>query len=109
MKRIKDTLGIFGYILYYLISFFITFMPLYLFDFNFITIGIITAIVLFIPIVSDITLFALWIFSFLKILPLEFDWFTICYLIALAIYLITEIIPFIISVIGAVAEKIYYR
>lgn len=104
--KLVNSLGWFGYILYFLIASVLAFIPLSILQFSFwINILIILAI-LCVPVLGDIAEFLLWVYSFPKAISGEQDIWAIIYYIGLAMYVITSLLPTVINWIILLYEKI---
>lgn len=102
MKNFKEKLstyfGGFGFILWYLITVLISFAPLiFVFNFNPVIDIVIVGVITFIPIIGSIVELVLWIWSLSIALNMPFDIFILMYCIALLIYVVTKLVPAIIS------------
>lgn len=109
MNYFKDKLfgimGSAGYIVYYAISCILFFMPLVFLDFNFIIDIILIFVMLSVPFIGQLCELILWIWSLFIVLKEPFSGFILVYFIALAIYVFTTVLPFIISLFRSFTEK----
>lgn len=101
MKGLKDTLfsalGSVGFVIYCLISTILLFMPLVFLDLNIFIDAILIFVIIYIPFIGGICEFILWLLSFFVVLNEPFNVFIALYYVALAIYVLTTLLPFIIS------------
>ena len=109
MNKLKDillgSLGIVGYILWFIIGALVMFAPLIFLDFSFLGYFLLTMI-LFIPCIGAITNFILWIWSFTIVVSEPIDGWSIAYFIIFAIYGLSTIIPTAISIIASIIDMI---
>lgn len=109
MSFLKDKLfrfmGTTGYIIYYLITCTLFFIPLVFLDFNFIADIILMYIMLRVPFVGHILELILWVWSLFIVLKQPLDGFILVYFIALGLYLLSTVFPFILTVFRSVFGK----
>ena len=109
MKTLKDvllgSLGTFGYILWYLLSILLIYAPLIFLDLPFLIDLVIIFAVSSVPFWGDIVELIIWIWSIFAVLAGPFDIFAILYFIALAFYIFTKFIPFVISIISILCNR----
>ncbi len=96
-EKLVSALGGFGLVVWYLITSIVTFASLLVLDFPFIVVLIMIAVVLLHPFVGDIVQFILWVWSFVIALNEPIDVFMVIYFIAAAIYVLTTLIPFVLT------------
>ena len=105
-EKLVGALGGFGYILFYIISAFLTFAPLISLDFPYLIRFLIVAVVLFIPFVGDLMMLVLWAWAFVIELRHPIDMWSIIFLSAAVIYVITFIVPVLAAIFsGGRREK----
>lgn len=109
MDLLKDKLlglmGSTGYIIYYLITCILFFMPLVFLDFNFIIDIILMFIMLSVPFVGHILELILWIWSLFIVIDESFNGFILAYYIALGFYVLTTVFPFLSALFRSIFGK----
>lgn len=101
-EKLLNALGNFGVVLYYIIGFLVTLMPMMFFHLPvwlFFLLSIVFQFVIQIPIFGNIIHLGLWIWSFINVLSEPFDFWVVLYYIALAVYVAVFLIPTIIAFI----------
>lgn len=93
------TLGVVGYILWFILGALLMFAPLVFLDMPFWASLLIIIAIMYIPIIGDITNFAIWIWSFVVVISEPIDGWSIAYFIIFGIYVLTSIIPTVIQLI----------
>lgn len=103
MKKLKDmligTLGVVGYVLWFIVSLWFTFTPIIFLDISFWITLLLTAVIL---IVGDIVALPLWIWSFVVVVSEPIDGWSIAYFITFAVYALTTIIPTAITILQSI-------
>lgn len=103
-EKIVGKLGMFGYILFYIVAFAIYFMPVYLLPVRPFIRTIIVFVLLIVPALGDIASPFLWIYGLFKVIKGKQDAFAIAYYIVFAIFVIYFVIN-LISIIRGVKKK----
>lgn len=99
-EKLIGTLGIAGYILYYILICFITFLPLWVLDYPFGINLILVAVILYVPYIGDITQTIIYVLSFIeeigRIKNGDADVVTLLYFIAMIIHVFLFLMPFLV-------------
>lgn len=106
-KKILNSLGGFGLLLWYGLTLVVSILPLTVLDLPVWADALIIMFVGSIPILGDICWLAIWVISFFEMLhhsPLN-DVGTILYFVAVAVYLIVFLIPSIVRAVQVLTEK----
>ena len=98
-EKLTGVLGTFGFIIFWIITSILTFMPLTILHWSFWLDILVITIVLFIPVIGNICMFILWAVTLPMVILGPFDIVAIFYYVALAIYVFAYIIPFLLTVI----------
>ena len=105
MKSLKDklsgALGVVGLVIWYLISAIVVFTPLAFLDLSFIVYGIIIFAIISFSLIGGIVELVIWIWSFIVVVSEPIDGWSVFYFIAFAIYCLTTLLPFVISLIAS--------
>lgn len=97
-EKLSVSLGVAGLVLWYLIVIIITCAPLIcVLRFNMIINFILVGVMMFMPLIGTIVELVLWIWSFIVAINMPFDVFMLVYYIALLFYVITKVVPAILT------------
>lgn len=109
MEKLKNalvgTLGVVGYVVWNVILFGVYFIPVTVLDFPLWADILICLCIMEIPIVGRLMYFAAWIWSFIIVISNPIGGFSIFYLIAFAIYVLTGVVPFIINLVSVLFDE----
>jgi hypothetical protein len=105
-EKLYASLGVFGYILYYALALFLTFMPLSYLQFPFYVDFIMMAAVLIVPFVGQIVELAIWVWSFVLVVTQPIGWFEVIYFVSALIYVFTTVFPFVMSLFAGRREMV---
>lgn len=109
MEKIKDnlvgTLGIVGYVIWIFILFGIYFIPVIVLNLPLWVEILIVLCIMNIPVIGNLLYFASWVWSFTIVISEPIDGWSIFYFVAFGIYILTEVLPFIINLIIALFDK----
>lgn len=109
MKNLKDVLttalGWGGYILWFILSSWLTFAPIWMLDFPFWISFIAIAAYFSLPVLGSFMMLVLWIWSFAVSFVQPLGLFTILYYVAAVIYLLGYLIPFITMIATWIAPR----
>lgn len=112
MKSLKDVLiavlGWGGYILWFILSSWLTFAPIWMLGFPFWISFIAIAAYFSLPVLGSFMMLVLWIWSFAVSFVQPLGLFTILYYVAAVIYLIGYLIPFITMIATWIAPRPKY-
>ncbi|MFA5423516.1 MAG: hypothetical protein WC374_06620 [Phycisphaerae bacterium] len=100
-EKLIVTMGGFGYVLFYLIIGVITFAPLMYLNFPWWVDILIIFIVMFTKTIGGLVLTVGWIWSFINMINSPFNFKTVFYIIAVILYIILWLAPFVTSIIYA--------
>lgn len=105
MKPLKDkllgALGVVGLIIWYLISLTLLSLPLVFLGFPFWVDLLILFVIVSFPLSGGIVEFVIWIWSFIVVVSEPIDGWSVFYLVVFAIYCLTSLLPFVISLIAS--------
>ena len=111
MKKLKEflvgSLGTVGMVIWFIIDFAFLFTPLWFLDIPSFWITLVLTMLLFIPCVGGLTSFVLWILSFIEILSVPIDGWSIFYFAMVAIYFISTVLPVAIYLIMYLLSSLY--
>ena len=103
MEKLKDfllgTLGVVGYIIWFILSAVLLYAPLMFLDFSFWIDVIIICAISCLPIAGSITEFVIWVLSFVVVVSEPIDGWSIFYFIAFAFYCFTVLLPTALNIV----------
>jgi hypothetical protein len=97
-EKLIGSLGVFGYIIWYIIAFVFAFAPLWVLNLPWWADMLIVAVIMFLPIIGALCNIGIWIWSFFVAIITPINAFVVIYFIVLTIYVIIYIIPILISI-----------
>lgn len=106
-NKLIHSFGGIGIILWLILGFCLSYMPIWFLPIHGIAMVAVIAVIMFVPIVGDVLNFILWAVSFPTVLSGPQDGLAIAYYIIFAIYIISNVIPFllgILPIIGSLGE-----
>lgn len=103
LKFVKDfligTFGVVGFGIWFIIGALLMFAPLVFLDISFWVSLLLIIVIMYIPIIGDITNFVIWIWAFVVVLSESIDGWSIAYFIIFGIYILTSVLPTVIQLI----------
>lgn len=103
-EKLFGSLGVFGYVVYYILVVCLTFCPLSALRFPFWLKLICIAVITLVPFLGAVCEFVLWVWSFCVMINAPLQIFTIFYFIACAIYFFTKPLPFLLNLFASKAK-----
>ena len=112
MKALKDilfgSLGIVGYVIWFILSVWVSYAPLIFLDFSFVVDVLIILAVTMLPFVGCVVEFVLWVWSFVVVLAEPIDGWSIFYFITFAFYFVTTPLTYVINLITMLINRNRY-
>ena len=113
MKNFKETLvgtlGVVGFIIWFLLGAVLLFLPLSFLDFPLWVDFIIILVLMNTQVLGGVLSIVLWVWSFTEVIAHPIDGWSIFYFVGFAIYLLTSILPMVSGIISAIIESIRDR
>ncbi len=104
-EKLGSALGGIGLILWYAVSAIVTFAPLFcVLKFNFFIDFLIILAILAFPLVGAVVELVIWVWSFVVAISMPFDIFMGIYYVALAIYVLTKLVPMVLTLFSKTEE-----
>lgn len=98
LEKLSGALGVFGWVLYYIITTLLSFAPLIMLDFSFWINIALVFVVICIPILGELVLFGLFVWAFIVTVGQPIDVWSVVFFVSTAVYVFTTLIPSIISI-----------
>ncbi len=97
LEKLSNAFGIFGLVLYYVITFSLSFAPLIILGFPFWVNLILVIVILAVPVLGEIALLGLFVWAFIVAVGQPIDAWSIVLFVAAAVYVFTTLVPLFIS------------
>ena len=98
-EKLTSALGTFGLVLWYIVSFLYSFSPLVILHFGFLIDLVLIIVMTAVPFFGELVRIALYIWATVVVCSAPIDAVSIVFFIFAALYLVTTIIPLILSLI----------
>lgn len=104
-EKLSGIFGSVGGILLFILSFFITYAPIYLANLPFGGCIVCFLVINFFPLLGTILTAGLYIYSSVLVFSSPFSWYTVVQIIFLVLYTLLYVVPQLIGILSAVRER----